>query len=195
MWEDHEDEIKEAWNRVGWRRLVWAQLKKKKRCYGDELLAWGSTKTDPNVEEIKSLQKRIEGLIAEDVTPENRAKFLGVSKRLDELLLKQEMYWAQRSTISWLKYGDKNTKFFHSKASQRRRRNHIEGIRNVQNQWMDDMEDIAKVASDYFEDLFSARLCDQMDECLEAIPCKVNPNMQNILSNEFNVEEIKLALF
>ena len=52
------------------------------------------------MEEIKSLQKQIEGVIAEDVTPENRAEFLGVSKRLDELLLKQEMYWAQRSKIS-----------------------------------------------------------------------------------------------
>ena len=49
-------------------------IKEKKRCYGDELLVWGSTKTDPNVEEIKSLQKWIEGLIAEDVTPENRAE-------------------------------------------------------------------------------------------------------------------------
>ena len=52
------------------------------------------------MEEIKSLQKQIEGVIAEDVTPKNRAEFLGVSKRLDELLLKQEMYWAQRSKIS-----------------------------------------------------------------------------------------------
>ena len=57
------------------------------------------------------------------------------------------------------------------------------------------MEDIAKVASDYFEELFSARPCDQMHECLEADPCKVTPDMQNILSSEFNAEEIKLALF
>ena len=95
------------------------------------------------MEEIKSLQKQIEGLIAEDVSPENREEFLEVHKQLDELLLKQEMYWAQRSRISWLKHGDKNAKFFHSKASQRRRRNHIQGIRDIHNQWVDDMEDIA----------------------------------------------------
>ena len=52
------------------------------------------------------------------------------------------------------------------------------------------MEDIAQVVSDYFEELFS-----QMDECLEAVSCKVTLDMQNILSSEFNAEEIKLALF
>ena len=51
-----------------------------------------------------------------------------VSKKLDDLLLKQEINWAQRSRVAWLKHGDKNTKIFHSKASQRQRRNHIKGI-------------------------------------------------------------------
>ena len=41
-----------------------------------------------------------------------------VSKQLDDLLLKQEIFWRQGSQVSWLKYWDKNTKFFHSKASQ-----------------------------------------------------------------------------
>ena len=34
-----------------------------------------------------------------------------------------------------------------------------------------------------------------MDECLDAVPCKVTPDMQNILSSEFNADEIKVALF
>ena len=134
MWEDCEDVIKEAWNRVGVEESGLDSVKEKIRCCGDELLAWGSAKIDPNVEEIKSLQKRIEGVIVEDFTPKNREEFLGVSKRLDELLLKPEMYWAQRSRISWLKHGNKNTKFFYSKASQRQRRNHIQGIMDIHNQ-------------------------------------------------------------
>ena len=133
MWEDCEDVIKEAWNWVGVEETSLDSVKEKLRCSGDELLAWGSAKTDPNVEEIKSLHNRIEGLIVEDFTPKNREEFLGVSKWLGELLLKQEMYWAQSSRISWLKHGDKNTKFFHSKASQQQRRNHIQGIRDIHN--------------------------------------------------------------
>ena len=51
------------------------------------------------------------------------------------------------------------------------------------------------VASDYFENLFSAGSGDQMDQCLNAVPCKVTPDMQNILSSEFSVEEIRVVLF
>ena len=32
-----------------------------------------------------------------ECTKENRVKFLVVSKELDDLLLKQEIFWAQRS--------------------------------------------------------------------------------------------------
>ena len=95
----------------------------------------------------------------EVTTEASRAEFLEVSKELDDLLMKQEIFWAQRSRVSWLKHGDKNTKFFHSKASQQRRRNYIQGVKNSDGDWVEEVEDISQVAINYFENLFRACTC------------------------------------
>ena len=142
-----------------------------------DLNAWGSSKSHPQSEEIKRLQRQIEQLNEAELTEESKAEFLVASKNLDALLLKQEIYWAQRSRISWLKHGDKNTKFFHSKASQRRRRNHIQSIKNAEGRWVEEEDGIAGVAIEYFENLFKAGTCDRMEECLNTVNPKITPDM------------------
>lgn len=51
------------------------------------------------------------------------------------------------------------------------------------------------MAHDYFDSLFNAGTCDQIDECLSTVANKVTPNMQKILYSDFNVDEIKAELF
>ena len=60
---------------------------------------------------------------------------------------------------------------------------------------MEDIEDVAGVAVQYFNHLFSRGPCSRIEECLEAIPHKVISEMQQILTDEFNEDEIKAALF
>ena len=69
-------------------------IKDRIRVCGENLRLWGLSKTKPNVEEIKILQKKLEVLNSGVVTEESRAEFLEVSKNLDDLLMKQEIYWA-----------------------------------------------------------------------------------------------------
>ena len=57
------------------------------------------------------------------------------------------------------------------------------------------MEEIANVAIGYFDNLFCAGNCDQMEECLNVVPRKVTPEMHDTLSSEFSVVEVKMALF
>ena len=103
---------------------------------GVGLHAWGLIRTHPDVEKIKRLQAKVEALGKGELIEDSKIVLLAASKELDDLLLKQEIYWVQRSRISWLKHGDKNTKFLHSKASQRKMRNFIEGIRDQANNWV-----------------------------------------------------------
>ena len=132
-------------------------------------MAWGSPITDPDTIAIKETQKQLDRLNEAELTKDLKAEFLGLSKKMDDLLQKQEIFWAQRSRINWLKHGDRNTKFFHAKATQRRRRNYIKGIRNIHGQWVEDLEEVVGVASAYFDNLFHAGVEDQMEECLNAV--------------------------
>jgi len=131
----------------------------------------------------------------EEISETSKAKFLDLSKKMDELLQKQGIYWAQRFRVSWLKLGDKNTKIFHSKATQRRRKNHIRGIKNAQGQWVEEIENVVEVASDYFHTLFYAGAGDQMEECLNVVHTRVTEDMKVVLSSEFTADEVRVALF
>lgn len=57
------------------------------------------------------------------------------------------------------------------------------------------MEVVAGVVVQYFANIFSSGTCNQIEECLEAVPQKLTSDMQQTLSREFSVDEIKIALF
>ena len=52
-----------------------------------------------------------------------------------------------------MKHGDRNMKFFHSKATQRMKKNHISSIQNAHGQWVEELEEVVEVALDYFDNL------------------------------------------
>ncbi|KAL5774533.1 hypothetical protein ACOSP7_012090 [Xanthoceras sorbifolium] len=47
---------------------------------------------------------------------------------LNALLTREDIYWKQRSRVSWLQNGDRNTRFFHSQASKRKKINNISSL-------------------------------------------------------------------
>ena len=57
------------------------------------------------------------------------------------------------------------------------------------------MEEVANVAITYFESLFYAGACDQIDDCLSAVQHKMTLDMQQLFSSDFTADEIKAALF
>ncbi|KAL5565008.1 hypothetical protein UlMin_028172 [Ulmus minor] len=70
---------------------------------------------------------------------------------LEALKYKEERYWQQRSKDLWLKSGDRNSKFFHRKASARREKNSIKGLFDSNENWCEDKKGIAHIAETIFQ--------------------------------------------
>ena len=94
----------------------------------------------------------------------------------------------------YLKDGDRNTHFFHSRATQRRRRNLITGVKNQENTWCTKPEQILDTFLTYYQQLFSSSNPAVSVADLNIIPQIVTKDMNQILSSDFHAWEVELAL-
>lgn len=69
--------------------------------------------------ELQDKHKVLEKLTNQN-NAENNEAVRGVKAEINSLLYHEEVAWRQRSSSIWLPAGDKNTKFFHQRARQRR---------------------------------------------------------------------------
>ena len=63
----------------------------------------------------------------------------------------QKTYWKQRSKIRWIKEGDSGTKFFHTHATIKHRKNTISSLTNDQEAVLTDHEQKAHILWESFE--------------------------------------------
>lgn len=122
---------------------------------------------------------------------------VGIEEKLNKALEEEEIYWKQRSRENWLKWGDKNTRWFHKKASMRRQKNFIHGIKNTNGVWASNPEHIKDSFVEYFSQIFkSTSVCSQdLNAATHFIPRCVTKEMNNQLLSPFSEEEVRFALF
>lgn len=117
-------------------------------------------------------------------------------KELDLLLIEEEAYWRNKAREDWLKCGDRNTKWFHSRANQRRKRNRIEGLLNDDNEWVSDCSEIGKLATNYFNHLFgtSRPRHEAIKDILIYIENKIPEESKSDMDRPFTKEEVEVAV-
>lgn len=103
-----------------------------------QLVDWSRNKYGDIPKRIKETQSTL-GRLKQDIPNQDCInKIKHTETILDDLLKQEELWWAQRAKVHWLKEGDLNTKYFHHKASQRRRKNSIYKIADSDgNIWQD----------------------------------------------------------
>ncbi|XP_040998143.1 uncharacterized protein LOC121244182 [Juglans microcarpa x Juglans regia] len=114
-------------------------------------------------------------------------------EEVQKWLQRDELMWKQRSRVLWLREGDSNSKFFHSKASTRRRRNNIVQLQDDSGNWFKGAE-TDRLITNYFSSLFSTAEQVDLGEIVSGIEAKVTAEMNVDLLKPYVAEEVALAL-
>lgn len=93
-----------------------------------QLQSWSRREFGGRDKKLKELLRKLKQAKADGIQYDERGEITHIERQIQNILIDEETYWKQRSRANWLKGGDKNTKFFHAKASSRKRKNKIEGI-------------------------------------------------------------------
>ena len=124
-----EEVVFSAWNSGGVLGSSGDELAKVEKCGKD--LTWWDKNVFGNVRrELDRLKKLLTKAEFEAMVSGSNLQVLELKKEIDVLLDRESTMWAQRSRLLWARQGDRNTKYFHSCATRRYRRNKVEGIRD-----------------------------------------------------------------
>lgn len=93
-----------------------------------------------------------------------------------------------------MQQGDRNTRFFHSTASQQRQKNAILGLQDELGNWMESEEDIERIVLDYYTTIYKSDVSSCFDVVIQAIEPKVTTEMNASLTREFHLDEGWTAL-
>lgn len=75
---------------------------------------------------------------------------------INQLMVKENTLWMQQAKSFWLVGGDKNSKYFHSRATQRHWRNIITRIHNQAGEWVTHPNDIENSFTEFYQNLFTS---------------------------------------
>jgi hypothetical protein len=151
-----------------------------------ELQKWSRAKFGQAKRTIKQLSTKLQCL-QEEEKPENLENIKRLQGELNLLLEMEDMKWKQRAKRKWFRQGDRNTKFFHAWATQRRRNNCISKINDEGGNCWSRVVDVELAFTDFLKGLFTSTGSTGMEECLAAVPARVTPAInQNIKSSFAN---------
>ena len=190
---DCKDIIEQVWNEGTGLNNPSGLITGLRQC-ADALSKWGNSVFGQIPKKIQEKKKALSALTKDDIDRQNGAEINRFRREINELSDKEEMWWQQRSRVQWLGEGDCNTKYFHHRASERRKKNTINGLWNEEGVWCDSKENIASAAIAYFEGIYTTTHRTRVEEVMNLLPHKVTMEMNADLTRDFTMEEVRLAL-
>jgi hypothetical protein len=105
------------------------------------------------------------------------------------------MLWLQRSRITWLKEGDRNTQIFHRKAKWRASKIRIKRLKKENGSWEENVEEMQNMVVQYFSNLYTKDSNLDPGDVIDLVEPAVTETVNDALCKPFSDEEIADALF
>lgn len=146
---------------------------------------------------LKRLRKDLEWVKKKVRNEENVVEENKIMNELDEWRFREELLWKQRSRVDWLKEGDKNTKFFHAKATHRRKINSIKGLQTSDGSWVTKEKDMVNIALEHIKGVFKSSRNGpiNLNFQMSHIEGSLSVESLSILNHDFSASEVREAIF
>jgi len=125
---------------------------------------------------------------------QDEVHFDKLRKKLNHLLVQEDMFWRQRAKTHWYRDGDLNTKFFHAAATSKKKVNKILSLETNEGICITDDGGMRFTVKNYFEEFFEGH---------ESVRSPVINMLNQVIDNEDNAqltvpfcrEDFKEAMF
>jgi hypothetical protein len=160
---------------------------------GAELWNWSRNVLGDLEKSIERAKKSLEECCRLAINGRNIAREEILKYKLEKLEARRELYWHQRAQMCWLKNGDRNTKFYHAFASERRKRNRIKKLVE-DGGGVEEEGEIHELITNFYKELFCSCAGNRYYELLAQVEPKVTAMMNQSLLREATDDEIKSVL-
>ena len=135
--------------------------------------------------------KNAEGNFIMDNSKDNREKLYAANAHYIKYLKLEYPILQQKTQLHWLKEGDANSKYFHAVIRGRRKRMFIHKIMVDNGGWIQEKENIAREACDYYQNIFTGKTEKTRDDILQCIPKLVTQEHNAELERMPTEEEVR----
>ncbi|XP_057444404.1 uncharacterized protein LOC130736609 [Lotus japonicus] len=117
-------------------------------------------------------------------------------REYEDIIFQEEILWYKKSRCKWLKFGDRNSKYFHGITMVRRKKNRIEALQNDRGEWINHSEGdhLENLVTDFFVNLYTAE-GNHIPFCLSGAFPPLSPSAYACLAKMVTSEEIRSAVF
>ncbi|XP_059277512.1 uncharacterized protein LOC132031533 [Lycium ferocissimum] len=152
----------------------------------------------PTMKQVASLEEVIkvhEEQFESSPTVQNRERLHRVQADLSRFLHLEELFWKQKSGLTWFQDGDRNSKFFHAYVKGRRKKLRVDNIQDADGNWLTNQEEISQEAVRCYQKQFEEDRIPSKFGLLKHIPTLVTEDQNHTMEMLPNEEEVKEAVF